>query len=185
MAKQYGLVFDTRRCIGCRTCVIACKVENGIETGSWMKVLNNSNTTTDMPVGRYPQLSLSWQPHTCMHCENPPCLEACPVEETISKRQDGIVLIDRDKCIGCRACGDACPYDAIRFNPNDSCAEKCTLCSHRIDQGLEPFCAKECIWGAIRFGDLANPESEVSRLISQRKVHAVNPGEDTGRENNP
>jgi tetrathionate reductase subunit B len=158
MAKQYGLLFDTQRCIGCRTCVIACKVENGIETGSWMKVLNNSGTTTDIPVGRYPRLSLSWQPHTCMHCENPPCLEACPVEGAIYKRPDGIVLIDRDKCIGCRACGDACPYDAIHFNPNDGCAEKCTLCSHRIDQGLEPFCAKECICGAIRFGDLSNPK---------------------------
>jgi tetrathionate reductase subunit B len=153
MAKQYGLVFDTRRCIGCRTCVIACKAENGIEVGSWMKVLNNSGTTTDMPVGQYPDLSLSWQVNTCMHCENPPCLEACPAEGAIYQRSDGIVLMDREKCTGCQTCADACPFDAIRFNPGDGRAEKCTLCSHRIDQGLEPFCVKECIWGAIRFAD--------------------------------
>ena len=151
MAQQYGLVFEARRCIGCRTCVIACKVENGIEVGSWMKVLNNSGATTDMPLGRYPRLSLSWQVSTCMHCEEPACLEACPVEGAIYQRPDGIVLMDREKCTGCRACGDACPYHAIRFNPGDGRAEKCTLCSHRIDQGLEPFCVKECIWGAIRF----------------------------------
>ena len=154
MAKQYGLLFDARRCIGCRTCVIACKAENHIAAGSWMRVLNQHGTTTDVPVGQYPRLTLSWQVRTCMHCKNPPCLEACPSEEAIYQRLDGIVLIDRDKCTGCQACGEACPYDAIRFHPGDGKPEKCTLCSHRIDQGLEPFCAKECIWGALRFTNI-------------------------------
>ena len=154
MAKPYGLLFDARRCIGCRTCVIACKAENHIAAGSWMRVLNQHGTTTDVPVGQYPRLTLSWQVRTCMHCKNPPCLEACPSEEAIYQRLDGIVLIDRDKCTGCQACGEACPYDAIRFHPGDGKPEKCTLCSHRIDQGLEPFCAKECIWGALRFTNI-------------------------------
>ena len=154
MAKQYGLLFDARRCIGCRTCVIACKAENHIAAGSWMRVLNQHGTTTDVPVGQYPRLTLSWQVRTCMHCKNPPCLEACPSEGAIYQRLDGIVLIDRDKCTGCQACGEACPYDAIRFHPGDGKPEKCTLCSHRIDQGLEPFCAKECIWGALRFTNI-------------------------------
>jgi len=151
MAKQYGLVFDGGRCIGCRTCVIACKAENQIEVGSGMRVVNNHGTPTDLPVGQYPHLRLSWQVRTCRHCDNPPCLDACPASGAIRQRPDGIVLIDREKCTGCRACGDACLYDAIRFNPVDGCAEKCILCSHRIDQGLEPFCTKECIWGALRF----------------------------------
>lgn len=151
MAKGYGLVFEARRCIGCRTCVIACKVENGIEEGAWMRMLNNSGTNIDRPAGQYPRLSLSWQINVCRHCENPPCREACPEEGAISQRPDGIVLVDGERCTGCRACGEACPYDAIRFNPGDGRAEKCTLCSHRIDQGLEPFCVKECIWGALRF----------------------------------
>ncbi len=153
MAKGYGLIFDAKRCIGCRTCVIACKAENDIAVGSWINIVNDRGTTTDMPIGQYPRLTLSWQVRTCKHCENPPCLEACPTEGAISQRPDGIVLIDRDKCTGCQACGDTCPYDAIRFHPGDGIAEKCTLCSHRIDQGLEPFCVKECIWGALRFID--------------------------------
>lgn len=157
MAKKYDLLFDARRCIGCRTCVIACKAENNIAMDSWMRVLNQSGTPTDMPVGRYPHLSLSWQVRTCRHCENPPCLEACPSEGAIYQRPDGIVLIDRDKCTGCQACADACPYDAIRCNPDDGRAEKCTFCNHRIDQGLEPFCVKECIWGALRFMNIEGP----------------------------
>ena len=150
MAKQHGLVFEAGRCIGCRTCVVACKAENQIEAGSWIKVLNNRGTATDMPVGQYPRLSLSWQVNACWHCENPPCLEACPAEGAVFQRPDGVVLIDREKCNRCQACGDACPYAAIRFSPGDGRAEKCTLCSHRLDQGLEPFCVKECIWGALR-----------------------------------
>jgi Fe-S-cluster-containing dehydrogenase component len=95
-----------------------------------------------------------------MHCEDPPCLEACPEEGAIRQRPDGIVLVDIEKCTGCQACAVACPYDAIRFNPDDGHAEKCTLCYHRIDRGLEPFCSKECIWGAIQFtrgGETSHP----------------------------
>jgi Fe-S-cluster-containing dehydrogenase component len=160
MAEQYGLLFDARRCIGCRTCVIACKTENRIAQGSWLRLLNHDGTTTDVPAGQYPRLSLSWEVHACRHCKNPPCLRACPSEGAIYQRPDGIVLMDRDKCTGCRACGDACPYEAIRFHPGDGRAEKCTLCSHRIDQGLEPFCVKECIWGALRFTNREGPENQ-------------------------
>jgi Fe-S-cluster-containing dehydrogenase component len=150
--QQYGLVFDERRCIGCRTCVIACKVENNLDVGSWMRVITRSGANPDVPAGTYPNLNLSWEPETCRHCEDPSCLGACPAE-AIYKRPDGIVLIDREKCTGCRACADVCPYHAIRFDPEEGYAEKCTLCSHRIDQGLEPFCVKECICGALRLGN--------------------------------
>ncbi len=153
MAKQYGLVFDANRCIGCRTCVIACKAENEIEVGSWIKLVNDRGTPTDLPVGTYPRLSLSWRVSACLHCENPPCQAVCPAEGAIYQRPDGVVLIDREQCTGCQACGEACPYDAIRFDPEDGRPGKCTLCSHRLDQGLEPFCVKECIWGALRFMD--------------------------------
>ena len=169
MVKQLGLVFDLKRCIGCRTCIVACKVENNLEVGSWMKVLTGSGGSADVPVGKYPKLSLSWQPITCMHCQNPSCLEACPVDGAINKRPDGIVLIDKEKCTGCQLCSSSCPYGVIHFNREEGYAEKCTLCSHRIDRGLEPFCVKECIWGAIHFGDISNPGSEVSQLILKRK----------------
>ncbi len=172
MAKQYVLVFDLKRCIGCLTCTIACKVENNLVTGySWIKVL----TIID---GKYPHLSMSWQPMTCMQCQKPPCIEACP-EEAIRRRQDGIVLIDKTKCNGCQACQPACPYDAIRFNPDEQVVEKCNLCAHRIDQDLPPFCVKECIWGAIHFGDIGDPKSEVSLLVAKRSSYVVQPEKGT------
>lgn len=172
MAKQYALVFDLRRCIGCLTCVMACKAENNLDNGySWMKVLTENS-------GNYPHLKMYWQPITCMQCQKPPCIESCP-QEAIYKRQDGIVLIDQSKCDGCQACQTACPYDVIRFNPNGQVAEKCTLCAHRIDQGMEPFCMTECVWKAIHFGDIADPASEVSQLIAKRQGHVVRPEEGT------
>lgn len=183
MVKQYGLVFDLRRCIGCRTCVIACKVENGLEGRSWIKVLTSGGSLFDLPVGKYPRLSLSWQPATCMHCQDPPCLQACPVEGAMYKRADGIVLIDREKCSGCELCAFACPHDAIRFDPQEGHAEKCTLCSQRIDRGLPPFCVKECVWGAIHFGDIGDPNSEVSKLISHRNGYVLPSEGDTHPSN--
>lgn len=155
--RQVGLIFDEKRCVGCRTCVIACKVENGLEEGSWMKVVACGGAA-ESPAGAYPRLSLSWQADTCRHCPDPPCREACPAE-AIVKRPDGIVLIDKGKCTGCRACAEACPYDAIRFD-SEGRAGKCTLCSHRIDQGLLPFCVKECICGALGLG--GSPDSGLS-----------------------
>jgi Fe-S-cluster-containing dehydrogenase component len=173
MVKHYGLVFDLRRCIGCHTCVVACRVENNLEATSWMNVLTTSGAAPDVPIGKYPHLSLSWQPTTCMHCQNPPCLEACPEEGAIYKRPDGVVLINKEKCTRCQLCAPACPYDAIRFDPEAGYAEKCTLCSHRIDHGLLPFCAKECIWGAIHFGDVGDPDSEVAQLVSRRSGYTL------------
>jgi molybdopterin-containing oxidoreductase family iron-sulfur binding subunit len=160
--RQYSLILDAGRCIGCRTCVIACKVENNLDADSWIRVLTRGGANADRPAGTYPGLSLSWQPDTCRHCPNPPCREACPAE-AVHKRPDGIVLIDREKCNGCRVCADACPYDAIRVDPGEGYAQKCTLCSHRIDEGLEPFCVKECICGAIRLGTSGEPA--VSSLL--------------------
>lgn len=154
--RQYSLIWDAGRCIGCRTCVIACKAENNLERGSWMRVLTRGGANADSPAGTYPALSLAWQPDACRHCRKPPCREACP-SEAVYKRPDGIVLIDREKCTGCRVCADACPYDAIRFDPGEGYAQKCTLCSHRIDQGLAPFCVKECICGALRLGESSGP----------------------------
>ena len=133
MVKQYGLVFDLRRCIGCHTCAVACKMENSLEGQySWMRVLTRNGASADIPIGKYPELSLSWQPITCMHCRKPSCLEACP-EDAIHKRSDGIVLIDKEKCTGCQLCMPACPYGVIQFNPREEVAEACTLCSHRVD----------------------------------------------------
>lgn len=176
MAKQYGLVFDLKRCIGCYTCVIACKMENDLEElhSGWIKIFTNGGKEADIPVGKYPDLTLSWQPVTCMHCQDPPCLKACPTE-AIYKRSDGIVLINKDKCTGCGLCLPACPYGVIRLNGKKNLAGKCTLCSPRIDKGLIPLCVKECICGAIHFGDIGDPDSDVSRLIARRNGYVLKP----------
>jgi Fe-S-cluster-containing dehydrogenase component len=182
MSKQYGLVFDLRRCIGCYTCVIACKAENNLENGAWLELHNYSGLAPDIPTGKYPDLTLAWKPVTCMHCQNPPCIDACP-ENAITKRPDGVVLIDREKCTGCQSCVSACPYGVIKVEAKENVVGKCSLCSHRIDEGLEPFCVKECIWGAIRFGDVNDPESEVSKLIQKRQGHVDKPQKGTNPSN--
>ncbi len=172
MPKRYALVFDLRRCIGCLTCIIACEGENSLDDGcSWIKVLTISN-------GKYPKPTMYWQPIACMHCQKPPCMESCP-QEAIYKRQDGIVLIEESKCDGCQACQTACPYGVMQFNSKEKVVEKCTLCAHRIDQGLPPFCVRECVWKAIRFGDIGDPESEVSQLLAKRRGYVIRPEEGT------
>ena len=172
MAKRYGLVIDLERCIGCNTCTIACKVENNMEIGSGIVVETIGGPHRDTPGGKFPKLSMYYLPMPCMHCDQPPCLDACPVE-AIYKRGDGMVLIDKDKCDGCQACLPACPYDALSYDAKGNLAQKCNLCAYRIDQGLEPFCVRCCETEAIFFGDLNDPGSKVSQLIAQRNAYTL------------
>ena len=174
MVKEYGLVVDLERCIGCRTCTIACKVEHGIEIGSGIRVETVGSPHDDTPAGEYPKLSMTFTPMTCMHCKQPPCLDACPAE-AIYRRADGIVLIDEGKCNGCQECLPACPYGALVFDSKLGLPRKCNLCFERLDQGLQPFCALCCSEQAISCGDLAEPESAVSRAINQRGAHVLRP----------
>ena len=174
MGKRYGLVIDLDRCTGCMSCIIACKMENSLEKGSGVRVDTVGGAHRDTPGGKYPNLSMHYLPVLCMHCTNPPCIDACP-EEAIYKRTDGIVLIDEEKCTSCQLCIPACPYDALTLDDQRNLIIKCTLCNHRIDQGLEPFCMVCCEAEAISLGDLNDPESKVSKLISQRNAYNLNP----------
>ncbi len=183
MAKQLALVFDQRRCIGCHTCVIACRVEHSLDGNqALMDVPTDTGADTDLPVGKFPHLKLNWQPTTCMHCQKPSCVEACP-DKAISKRADGIVLIDKEKCSGCQLCSDACPYGVIKFDEQSNTAEKCNLCAQRVDKGLQPNCVRECIWGAIHYGDINDPMSDVSKLIKSRKGYVLKPEKGTKPSN--
>jgi molybdopterin-containing oxidoreductase family iron-sulfur binding subunit len=168
MAKRYGLVIDLERCIGCHTCRIACKVENNINTGSGIRVETVGGPHRDTPLGKFP----------CMHCAKPPCVDACPLE-AIYKREDGIVLVDEEKCNGCQACIPACPYDALIYNPERDIVQKCSLCAQRIDQGLEPFCVLCCETEAMFFGDLDDPASEVSQIILRKGAYILHPEKGT------
>lgn len=174
MSKRYGLVMDLDRCIGCQTCRIVCKVENYLDVGTGIRVVTIGGAYIDTPKGKYPNLSMHWLPVPCMHCDKAPCLDACPTE-AIYKREDGIVLIDEEKCNGCQVCVDACPYDSLNYDDNRDVIQKCTFCHHRIDQGLEPFCKVCCPAEAIFFGDLNDPESEVSRLILEKDAYILKP----------
>ncbi|MEM3404640.1 MAG: 4Fe-4S dicluster domain-containing protein [Nitrososphaeria archaeon] len=189
------MVIDLKKCTGCRTCVISCKVENGTQPGVFW------NRVGIKEEGVFPNVRRIPVPVACQHCEDPPCVKVCPSKASI-RREDGIVIIDEDKCIGCRYCMMACPYGARFFIdhlknyfPNSitpfekwhrekgwhkhtkGVCEKCDFCLHRVERGLKkglkpgingdatPKCVVDCPSKARYFGDLDDPTSEVSQLI--------------------
>jgi Fe-S-cluster-containing dehydrogenase component len=131
----------------------------------------------DTPVGTFPDLSMDFLPRLCNHCAEPPCRDACPTG-AITQTATGIVTINHEECTGCGDCEAACPYGAINIGEN-GLAEKCHFCRHRVDEGLEPFCVICCEGQAMHFGDLDDPESEVSRLIKERAAFTLLPEEGT------
>lgn len=174
MAKRYGLVIDLERCIGCHTCTIACKLENGIENGSGIRVETVGGAHRDTPGGWRPRLRMHFLPVLCMHCDKPPCRDACP-PGAIVKRDNGLVVILEADCNGCEACLRACPHGALFMDGGKGIVRKCDLCAHRIEDGLAPFCVVCCETEAVSFGDLADPSSPVSRLIRERGAAVLKP----------
>ena len=155
---RLGFVLDQRSCIGCHACTVACKQEHDIELGvfrTWVKYIEQ---------GTFPDVRRHFSVMRCNQCDDAPCVEVCPVT-ALYRREDGIVDFDADRCIGCKACMNACPYDALHIDPNSHTAAKCNFCAHRVDQGLKPSCEVACPTEAIISGDLDDPDSEVSRLI--------------------
>lgn len=171
MAKRMGLVIDLDRCVGCFSCDISCKQENDVALGSyWSKVLYRG------PFGDFPDLEMYFLPALCQSCDNPVCVEACPTQATYQREEDGIVLIDHEKCIGCQYCIVACPYGARTFNEKQMVAEKCTMCVHLQEVGEKPACVKNCPVKARIFGDFNDPESDVCKAIAEageENVHAL------------
>ena len=192
---RYVMIADLNRCVGCQTCTAACRHTNATPPGvQWRKVL-------DVEMGEYPNVERVFMPVGCQHCADPPCMHVCPSTAT-GQRDDGIVTIDYDVCIGCSYCTVACPYQArykvdageLEFAYGDEpmeyealtldkgrlgVAQKCTFCSDRIDSGLEqgltpgidpeatPACVNSCIAEALKFGDIEDPDSNVSELLAE------------------
>lgn len=172
-SAQYGMLIDTRRCIGCHACSVACKAEFDVPLGktrSWVEYIEKGN---------YPNVSRNFLPRLCNHCSKPPCVRVCPTEATWKREEDGIVVVDPNVCIGCGNCVLACPYDARFLNPVTGAAEKCDFCLHRVSQGVAPACVETCIGRARIFGDLNDPDSEISRQIAAHPVTVLRQGQGT------
>jgi len=149
MAKQYGFFIDTDRCIGCFACAMACKNQYHQESGVvWRQVYPLGETI-------YPHRERAFYTLACNHCEHPTCLEVCPVKAYYKRPEDGIVVHDQEKCIGCGNCIRSCPYGAPRYNPVLKKAEKCSFCWQRIDAGLKPACVTSCPVQALQIVDLS------------------------------
>ncbi|UCF57567.1 MAG: 4Fe-4S dicluster domain-containing protein [Deltaproteobacteria bacterium] len=181
---RYGMVIDLNRCIGCHTCSLACKVENFTEPGIFWSFVE------DEEIGTYPSVNRRFIPRLCMHCKNAACVEVCPTGASY-KREDGIVLVDPDLCVGCQSCVVACPYGAryfkkentgyfaLGFTPYEALgfskhrpgvAEGCTFCHHRLERDEEPACVRACPVEARILGDINDPTSRVSELIGSGRI---------------
>lgn len=186
---KLAIAINKERCVGCHTCANACKMQNNVPMGMlWNRILTEGADTLDGAVGEYPNLTRTYLPVQCQHCENAACLKVCPTGATY-KDDLGRVEIDYDKCIGCRMCLAACPYTGVRsfnweepayyadFALGDADAakhekhtvEKCIFCTQRVARGEQPACVADCIGRARHFGDLDDPNSEVSKLLASRE----------------
>ena len=162
------MVIDTIRCVGCMDCVVACKTENQVPEG-----FNRDWIAYDV-TGAFPTLHMEIRSERCNHCDNPPCVSCCPTGASHVHDVGGVVLVDPDKCIGCKGCVASCPYGA-RFIHPDGYADKCTFCIHRVEEGLKPACVSVCPTHCMHFGDLDDPNSDVSQLLASRKHHVLMP----------
>ena len=164
--KKYGWYIDTRRCFGCHGCEVSCKAENDVPLGNYIR------QTIYQDVGEYPQVARMFLPMACQHCEDAPCIKACPCG-ALNKGAGGSVLVDYDTCCGHGTCVDVCPYGAIYLDPVANQAVKCHNCVHRLEHSMEPACANTCPADAIYFGDLNAPNSKVSKAMQEAEEAGV------------
>jgi Fe-S-cluster-containing dehydrogenase component len=192
----YGMGVQVDKCIGCGRCVEACKAENdvprepfffrtwverySIHAGGRVEVDSPDGGIQGFPPSEEPEdvLRSFFVPKLCNHCENPPCVQVCPVGATF-KSADGVVLVDADYCIGCRYCIQACPYGARYLDPRTRTADKCTFCYHRVTRGLAPACVEVCPTGARVFGELEAPASPLRRLQRMNELQVLKPALNT------
>jgi Fe-S-cluster-containing dehydrogenase component/formate-dependent nitrite reductase membrane component NrfD len=169
---RYGFVIDQNRCIGCHACTVACKEEHNIAVGvnrTWVKYIEK---------GRYPDTRRHFAVLRCNHCDDAPCIEICPTV-ALFRRPDGIVDFDHERCIGCKSCMQACPYDALYIDPGRNTAAKCNFDASRVEMGYKPACEVVCPTQAILSGNLDDPNSQISRRIAMDKVSVRKPEKGT------
>lgn len=154
------IVVDLNRCIGCFSCEVACKQENEIQLGEyWNKVI------VEGPTGTFPNIEKYWLPTHCQQCEDAPCVNVCPTGASY-RDENGVVLVNKEKCIGCKYCMLACPYGVRSWNKREAVVEKCTLCQHRTSAGQQPACVAGCCSEARFYGDLDDPSSDAAKALA-------------------
>jgi Fe-S-cluster-containing dehydrogenase component len=163
---QYTLLIDLDRCVGCKACQLACKVENNVDYGIFWTQMNSIG-----PEGEFPKLDYFYFPKQCQHCENPLCVSVCPTKATY-QTDEGIVLVDQDKCFGCQYCIWACPYGVRTLNKAKGMVEKCILCAGRVERGELPACVVGCEGDCRYFGDANDPLSDVSIYLAEHQGRA-------------
>ena len=168
--KQFALWIDLEYCVGCNSCSMACKAENNTQVGvDYNRVITVEEGEFTDPSKPAKDMRVYFVPMPCMHCGKAACVAACPVGAITKREEDGIVLINGDKCIGCRYCAWACPYGAPQYNADTQTMEKCTLCVHRVDKGLLPACVTACIARTRFFGEV----NDLTALIRQKRAKEV------------
>ncbi len=180
MAKRFVMVVDTRRCIGCHACTVSCKVENNVPLGGWRTQVRYFEK------GTYPHVKKFFLPILCDHCTKPPCVKASKKEGggAFIQRDDGVVVIDHSKCkkdssgVYEGAAIESCPIGQVYTNKETGMPDKCSFCAHRVDKGMVPACVQTCMGRARVFGDLNDPNSEVSKLLARNPARALRPEED-------
>lgn len=175
--KKMTFVIEVDRCIGCKGCQVACKMQNGVALGS-----NRNSVKTIGPVGEYPDIQMYFLPTMCQQCENPACVEVCPTGACYVNEEDGCILIDQELCIGCKSCYQACPYRVNTFNEELRVMDKCTMCIEEREKGELPACVKNCCGGALHVGDINDPDSSVSKLLKEAGEEHVFRLRDFGNE---
>ena len=170
---QMAIAVDLDRCLGCHSCTVACMQEHNLPSGSFrIQVIRVGPTMIASANGR-PYLEMYYLPVLCQQCENPQCVKVCPTGAS-SQREDGVVIIDKKKCIGCQFCAIACPYGQCHYD-EQGVIEKCTMCMNLLEKGEKPACVKVCMGKCISFGDIDDPDSLISRKIKEagESVHAM------------
>jgi Fe-S-cluster-containing dehydrogenase component len=164
---RYAMAIDTKKCVGCSDCVVACQIENNVPHGycrDW--IVENVK-------GKYPDLHLEFRSERCNHCDNAPCVRCCPTGASHIV-EGGIVLVTGKKCIGCSACIESCPYDARYVHP-EGYVDKCTFCVQRVEKSQNPACVDVCPTCCLHFGDLNDQNSAVSKALKDRQWKLLSP----------
>lgn len=172
----YGMLIDTRYCSGCQTCVVSCKMSNRVGGDAFYShVISLDGDTLYQATGVYPNVKMKFRPTLCNHCESPACFANCPTGAVSKDTETGIVSVDGEICIGCGDCAVSCPYEIPVVLEEQGVAGKCDFCASRVADGELPYCVAACPTRTRYFGDVDDPNSDISKMIAENKVEVYKP----------